>query len=224
MAEAVTPASFRDLTLAGFVDALSSAEPVPGGGSASAVAASLGAALVAMVASLSDRPKYAEHAELHRSAKESGRRLAGRLLDLADEDSTAYAGFAAAMKLPKDDEEQRAARSDALHAAARRAAEVPLETVMACLALVASAESLVGRSNANASSDLDVAALLGEAAARGAAANVLVNLPSVGDEAWAGETTVQVMDLLDSIEELAAATHAGVGSGEMREPVEPARA
>jgi methenyltetrahydrofolate cyclohydrolase len=221
MADSVTPTSFRDLTLAGFVDALASAEPVPGGGSASAVAASLGAALVAMVASLSDRPKYAAHADLHRTSIATGRRLASRLLDLADEDSEAYARFAAAMKLPKDDDEQRAARTAALQAAARRAAEVPLDTVEACLELVATAESLVGRSNANASSDLDVATLLGEAAARGAAANVLVNLPSVGDEAWAGETTAHVMDVLDSIEELAAVTHAGVRSGELREPVEP---
>jgi formiminotetrahydrofolate cyclodeaminase len=213
-------ASFRDLTLGGFVDTLASAEPVPGGGSASAVAASLGAALVAMVASLSDRPKYAHHAALHRRSLETGRRLATRFLDLADEDSVAYAAFAAAMKLPKDDDAQRAARTEALQVAARRAAEVPLETVEACLELVAAAETLVGRSNVNASSDLDVAALLGEAAARGAAANVLVNLPSVGDSSWVGETTARVMGLVDSIEELAAVIHATVRNGETRDPVE----
>ena len=211
--------SYRDLTLGDFVDALASAEPVPGGGSASAVAASLGAALVAMVASLSDRPKYADHADLHRRSMETGRRLAKELLDLADDDSVAYAGFAAAMKMPRDDDAQRAARAAALQAAARRAAEVPLATVEACLELVAAAETLVGRSNVNASSDLDVAALLGEAAARGAAANVLVNLPSVGDSSWAGETTARVVGLLDSIEELAAATHAGVRNGDLREPI-----
>jgi formiminotetrahydrofolate cyclodeaminase len=221
MPDAVTPASFRDLTLGAFVDALSSAEPVPGGGSASAVAASLGAGLVAMVASLSDRPKYADHAELHRASIATGRRLATRFLDLADEDSEAYAGFAAAMKMPRDDLAQKALRTRALQAAARRAAEVPLATVEACLEMVAAAESLVGRSNANASSDLDVATLLGEAAARGAAANVIVNLPSVGDASWARETTARVMRLLDSIEELAALTHALVRSGETREPLEP---
>jgi formiminotetrahydrofolate cyclodeaminase len=75
------------------------------------------------------------------------------------------------------------------------------------------------QSNTNAASDLDVAALLGEAAARGAAANVLINLPSVDDESYVGETTARVMGLVDSIEELAAAVHAAVRSGETRDPV-----
>jgi formiminotetrahydrofolate cyclodeaminase len=213
--------SFRDLTLGAFVDELASAAPVPGGGSASAVGASLGAALVAMVASLSEgRPKYAAHADLHNRSQAVGHRLAARFLDLADEDADAYAEFAAAMKLPKDTDDERASRKAALSVAAKRAAEVPLRTVEACLELVATAESLVGRSNANASSDLDVATLLGEAAARGAAANVLINLPSVDDDSFSGAATARVMALLDSVEEIVATVHAGVRSGETRGPLE----
>src|SRR4051794_20379227 len=102
MAQSPTDPSYRDLTLRAFVDRLASAEAVPGGGSAAAVGAALGAALVAMVASLSEgRPKYAEHAGLHAESRDTGRRLATRFLDLADEDAAAYAGFAAAMKMPK---------------------------------------------------------------------------------------------------------------------------
>jgi glutamate formiminotransferase/formiminotetrahydrofolate cyclodeaminase len=157
---------------------------------------------------------------LHGRSEETGRRLAARFLDLADEDAVAYAGFAAAMKLPKDTDAERATRSAALSAAARQAAIVPLETVEACLELVAAAESLVGRSNVNASSDLDVATLLAEAAARGAGANVLVNLPSVDDPSWVGETTAHVMALLGSVGEEASVVHAGVRSGEPRDPVE----
>lgn len=210
------------LSLGEFVDRLASAEPVPGGGSASAIAGSLGAGLVAMVAGLSiGRPKYADHAALHETAMATGRRLAARFLDLSDTDAAAYAGFAAALKMPRDTEAEQAARKTALQAAARVAAEVPLDTVEACLELVAAAESLVGRSNVNASSDLNVAALLGEAAGRGAAENVLVNLPSVGDDAYTGVTTARVMRLLDDIEELAAATHEGVRSGTSREPLRP---
>jgi formiminotetrahydrofolate cyclodeaminase len=212
--------SFAELTLSAFVDRLASSEPVPGGGSASAVAGSLGAALVTMVATLSQgRPKYAEHAALHERAVDVGERLARRFLELADEDAAAYARFREAAKLPRDTDQQRSARSSALAAAARAASEVPLATVEACLELVVTAEVLAGRSNVNASSDLNVAAQLGEAAARGAAENVLVNLPAVGDEAFAGEATARVIDQLDTIATLAAETHQAVRSGPPRDPV-----
>jgi formiminotetrahydrofolate cyclodeaminase len=220
MADVGVGSSFRDLTVGAFVDELASPAPVPGGGSASAVAASLGAALVAMVASLSEgRPRYAAHADLHQTSGEVGRRLAARFLHLADEDADAYADFAAAMKLPRDTDEQLATRKIALSRAARRAAEVPMLTVEACLELVATAEALVGRSNVNASSDLDVATLLAEAAARGAAANVLINLPSVDDDSFSGEATARAMGLLASIEEIVATVHSGVRSGDSREPL-----
>jgi formiminotetrahydrofolate cyclodeaminase len=84
---------------------------------------------------------------------------------------------------------------------------------------VSAAESLAGRCNTNAASDIGVAALLAEAAAHGAAANVLVNLPSVGDDAYAAEMTARVKRTLDNIEELAASAHATIGAGESREPV-----
>ena len=211
---------FRDLTLAGFVDELASSEPVPGGGSASAVAASLGAGLVAMVAALSvGRPKYAEYAATHAAASATGRVLADRLLSLADEDSAAYAAFAAALKMPKETEAEQAVRKTALRAAARTAADVPLACVEACREVVAAAESLAGRSNLNASSDLSVACLLAGAAARGAGANVLVNLPAVGDDAFARLMQSRVEQLLNEIDSLSRATQAIVATGELRPPV-----
>ncbi|HKB28581.1 MAG TPA: cyclodeaminase/cyclohydrolase family protein, partial [Candidatus Limnocylindrales bacterium] len=177
------------------------------------------ASLVTMVAELSKRPKYMEHSALHGKVETDGRALAARLLQLADEDAASYAAFAAALKLPRDTDEERDSRSAALRAAARTASEVPMECVETCLDVILAAESLAGRCNQNASSDLTVATLLAEAAARGAAANVRVNLPSVGDDAWAAKMESKVSEILERIASTGESCRSIVASGGLRGPV-----
>ena len=182
--------TYGELTLDDFTTRLASAEPVPGGGSASAVAASIAGSLLAMVAGLSTgRPKYAAYQRTIERALAAGQHARTRLLALADEDAAAYQAFGAAMKLPRDTEDAQTARTSAAQTAALGASEVPMDVVRECHALIHEVEALAGRSNLNASSDLNVAALLAEAAARGAGANVLINLPMIGDEQRAGGMT-----------------------------------
>jgi methenyltetrahydrofolate cyclohydrolase len=212
---------FGDLTVATFVDRLASAEAVPGGGSAAAIAGSLAAALVAMVASLSqDRPKYAEHSALHQESVTAARSLADRFLALADEDAAAYGAYGAAMKLPRGTDHERQNRDAAISQAARGASDVPFRTVQACAEVVGYAEALAGRSNRNASSDLEVTALLSVAASRAAAVNVYVNLPAIGDDGTSRELLVRTEDLANQIERHAEMLKEVVRNGEPREPLE----
>jgi formiminotetrahydrofolate cyclodeaminase len=212
---------FRDLTIGAFVDRLASSAPVPGGGSAAAVAAGFGAGLVTMVASLSlGRDRYAKHEAMLEETVGAGRILADRFLELADRDAAAYERYAAALKLPKDSEAEKNARAAAVAGAAREAAEVPLETLRACLDLAVLAERLAGRSNVAASSDLSVAALFAESAGKAAGMNVIVNLPAVKDLAWGDSASRSVVELNAAIEDLKQITLETVGQGTAREPVD----
>jgi formiminotetrahydrofolate cyclodeaminase len=212
--------SFRDLTLTQFGAKLASSDPVPGGGSASAVAASLAASLVAMVATLSqNRPKYADHAALHELAIPAATALVTELLDLADEDAAAYAACAFALKLPKEAFADKELRGQQVKATARVAAEVPLRCVERCHDVLVLTEALAGRSNVNASSDLRVAALLAEAAGHGAAENVLVNLPLIGEDDWTRAAEARTRELLARISELKDRVDTIVSTGERRETV-----
>src|SRR5436309_9990919 len=211
------PPSFRDLTLGDFAERLASPDPVPGGGSASAIAAALGASLVAMVATLSQgRPKYADHAALHEAAAPAARRFADELLELADEDARAYAACAFALKLPREAFADKEYRDQQVRETARVAAEVPLRCLENCRDALTLAETLAGRSNVNAASDLRVAALLLQAAGHGAAENVLVNIPLIGTDGWTRATEERVADLLSDVVALATMVQDLVRSGERR--------
>ena len=211
--------SFADLTIAEFLNRLSSADPVPGGGAASALAAALGASLVKMVAGLSvGRSKYSAYETTLARADAEGGRLSAELLRLADRDAEAYAGYAAALKLPRDTDQQIEARRAAIRAAARAASEAPWDCVKACLRLAEIAEALAGRSNVNASSDVLVASLLAEAGARGAADNVRINLPSTGDEEYSDAMSRQLDETLHDISALTSRTREIVLSGGPQEP------
>jgi formiminotetrahydrofolate cyclodeaminase len=213
--------SFADMTVGQFMDRLASADPVPGGGAASAVAAALGASLVSMVAGLSTgRAKYTAYEVTLARANSTGNRLKAEFLHLADRDAEAYAGYSRALKLPKETEQQIEARRAAIRLAARAASDAPWDCVNACVGLAVAAESLAGRSNVNASSDVLVAALLAEAAARGAAENVRINLPSTGDPEYSEEMGCQVDEALHDISALASRTREIVLSGRARDPEE----
>lgn len=174
---------------------------------------------MAMVAALSTgRAKYAAYEATLARCGDVGRSLGSDFLRLADRDAEAYAGYATALKLPRETEVQQAARKAAIQTAARAASDAPWECVKACGALLTAVEALAGRSNVNAASDVLVAALLAEAAARGAAENVRINLPSTGDESYNEAMSHKLDKALHDIAALASRTREIVLSGRVRDP------
>jgi formiminotetrahydrofolate cyclodeaminase len=168
------------LSLTDFAAQLASGAPVPGGGSASALAGAMAAALVAMVAQLSlGRPAYAADDADLRAIIGEAERLRARLLRLTNDDADAYAALVTARRMPKDSDTDRSVRSAAVEEAGMAATRVPLEAARLGGEVLALAERIAAIGNRNAASDAGVAALLAAAAARGAALNVRINLPGL---------------------------------------------
>jgi len=208
-----------DQRLSDFFEALASEEPAPGGGAAAALSAALAASLTAMVVRLSsDRPKYADFVDLHREALAASDSAWARFLELADADATAYAAYRAARSLPHETDAEEAARSAATRDAARGATTVPLQVVRACHAQMEFVDRVAGRTNLYVASDLEVAALLLDTAARAAAVNIRANLPSVGDEGYASAVTAELDQRLQQIQSTADRARERVAKGTLRRP------
>lgn len=167
-----------DLTVNALLDRLASSDPVPGGGSAAALAAAMGAGLVAMVAELTiGRPDYAEHEDLVSELRDAARARKDQLLALAEEDAVAYDAVVTARRMPKESEPEREARAAALRDAMVEAARVPMRTAVVAAEVLEMAERIAPIGNRNAVSDAGVAAQLAAAGLRGALLNVRINLP-----------------------------------------------
>ena len=168
-----------------FTDEVSSDSPAPGGGSVAALAGSLAAGLAAMVANLTVgkkgyEPSWAELSEI----SERAQRVKDDLLRAVDEDTEAFNGVMAAMRLPKGTAEERAARGEALEQGYQAATRVPLQTAKACLEALRLSLDAAIKGNVNSASDAGVAALLARAGVEGAVLNVLINLGSVKDRSF----------------------------------------
>ena len=179
---ALAPLSVREL-----LDRLSSSDPVPGGGSAAALAGAMGASLVSMVAALTaGRAEYAEAGDAAREIGEAASSLRDELIELTQRDSDAYQAVVTARRLPRETDEQRLARARAMSSAIVQAAEVPLRTARVAREALELAGRIAPIGNRNAVSDAGVAALLSAAAIRGAILNVRINLPYLPEDAPIG--------------------------------------
>jgi len=180
-------------TLEGFLDDVASASPAPGGGSVSALAGALGAALTAMVSRLTiGKKKYADvEEEMHRIL-EQAEALRARFTELIEKDAAAFAKVMEAFSLPRETPPQKALRAAAITEATKEASLVPLEVMKHCIDALALAQQVASQGNTNAASDAGVSALMLHAACSGAALNVRINLNALEDAEFVGWKTDEV--------------------------------
>ena len=171
---------WTDMTIREFQDALSSKNPTPGGGTASAIALGQSASLVAMVANLTiGNQKWSDGWEISDSALELANKIIEDSGRLAKEDSDSFDHVMSAFKLPKDTEDEKIIRRSKIRESTLKAAEIPYNTALLALDLLKIMVPLSLHGNANAISDIGVAALLATAACKGALFNVEINLNSL---------------------------------------------
>ena len=190
------PGPLVSMTVERFVDEVSSSSPAPGGGSVSALAGSLGAALAAMVANLTVGKKGYESAwESSSALAERAQQIKAALARAVDEDTRAFDDVLAAMRLPKATEAEQKARQAAIAAAYEKATAVPLATARLCLAALELCEQAATSGNRNSLSDAGVGALLAKAGLEGAILNVRINLPSVQEGPFKKATIAELAEL-----------------------------
>lgn len=201
-----------DLSTRDLVARLATSDPIPGGGSAAALAGAMGAALVRMVVELTaGRPSAEAHETELTEIAVAAAQFQSELLSLADADAAAYAAVVAARRLPKDTDRERESRRVQVEAALREAIRVPLSIARAADEVLRLAERLVPIGNRNAISDVGVAALMAVTALRGAALNVEINLPYLdAEDDLATEAASDLGVVLDGIDERAETIRSGV--------------
>ena len=178
----------RELSITEFSTRLASEQPAPGGGSASAAVAALGAGLLIMTCNLTiGREKYEDAKEDLIEVREELEPIRVMLLGAIDRDSEAYDGVLSAFGMSKTTPEEKADRKAAIQSAMMKASEVPMDVARRAGRALDMAPIVAGKGNPNALSDTGCGARFLEAGLGGALYNVRINLPSIKDGTYVAE-------------------------------------
>lgn len=198
---------FIDKSVRDYVADAASGDPTPGGGSVSALAASLGAALTSMVYNLTEGKKvYKEFSDADRKELDDNfqeiKKSIERLNHFVDEDTKAFDDVMKAFKMPKETDEDKKKRTDAIQAGYKKALELPLECAKECKHVLELQEPFARNGNLHAITDVGVGALLAYTGLEGALLNVSINLNSIKDEEYRLAKEKEAADVLNSGKEL----------------------
>jgi len=187
-------------TVHDFLAELASASPAPGGGSTSALAAALGCALTAMVCQLTiGKKKYEAVQDEMQGLLAEATRAQGEFVELMEKDTAAFTKVMQAFSLPRDSDDQKALRSQAIQSATTGATQVPLRVMELCEQALAVTASVAEKGNVNSISDAGVGALLLNAACHGAALNVAINLATLKDTTYVESTKLRMKEIQGSV-------------------------
>lgn len=201
----------KDLTLIGFLDSTASSEPVPGGGSVAALSGAIAASLGEMVANLTvGKKKYEDVQAEMESLAATFETKRSDFVDMIDEDASSFDGVMKAFKLPKETEEEKAARSAAIQTGMKEAAEVPLKVAQKCADLMPQIQAIVEKGNQNAVTDGAVSAMMCRTAALSALMNVKINLGSIKDADYVAEMTRKCEAIEKQVQDMETAILKGV--------------
>ena len=186
-----------DMTVPELSNEVGSGTPAPGGGAVAGLAGGVGVALTMMVNGLTlDKKGFENDRERLLDAIAKGNELKERFIDVMNRDSEVFDVLIESLALPKDDDAHKAIRRGAVQASFRSCTQVPLTMMEICAEAIDLCAELVGTTNPNVVSDLGIAALTLKTAMQSAWLNVLINLSSLKDKAFADECCKKGEELL----------------------------
>lgn len=181
-----------------FVEVLASKAPTPGGGGASALTGAIGVALGNMVGSLTvGKKKYAEVEDEIKAMMKASDQLQAELLELVQKDAESFEPLAAAYRLPKDTEEQKAEKDGVLEQATKDACIVPFEIMEKCAQGIELCGQFAEKGSVMATSDAGAGAIFCRAALQAASLNIYINTKSLKDREYAEQMNQKSDALLE---------------------------
>ncbi len=191
-----------------FLDALAAKQPTPGGGAVAGILVALSTSLGNMVLEYSlGKETLKEHADLHDQCSTTLLDASKSAIKLAHEDTAAYEALHAMFSTPKDDQEAQ----ENWNRVVLEAISVPIRTMELCQNVLVTLQSLIGKSNRMLSSDLAIAAILADAAARSANWNVQINLSQLSNDDERDGCSTQASELLSKCQKLAESIETSCG-------------
>ena len=193
----------KDMTIQTFLDELAGKASTPGGGAAAAISGAMGAALISMVANFTIGKKgYEEVENESKDILDKAEKLRADLTEAINDDVRVFNRVMASYGMPKETDDEKAARSAEIQAALKEATDVPLECAKLCREVVNLSQPIADKGNNNVISDAGVAVLAGYAGLRSAALNVYINIGGIKDKEFADDRRQQLDSLLDGMDTL----------------------